>query len=315
MLIALASVFGFRLFSTDVTQAYLQSADKLMSDVYIKPSTEFELGPDQIQKLLKPLYGLVGIGDFWGKTLSEYFQKDLSKENVVGDEALLLNLMKGSLQGLCATYADDIPQAGNEDFYYDTRSIERKFQYKAREFDNIHFAGLHVETCENCFELHQRTYISKLQLPPNPCDFKAFRSLRAMLSWVVNTRLDIVCRIEISAQVTEIMFKGEMDKAIRALNAIIRHLRRTPQLTIKFPKLDKSWLRIQVCSDAAYSNNYNRSSQLGFIIFLADKENRCQPISTVITQVQRATRSVLGSEKIAFTDSFDVVSRTSLKKP
>lgn len=35
VLVGLAAIFGFRLFSTDVTQAYLQSADKLVRDIYI----------------------------------------------------------------------------------------------------------------------------------------------------------------------------------------------------------------------------------------------------------------------------------------
>lgn len=64
MLVGLASLLGFWMFSTDVTQAYLQSAEKLMRDVYVKPSKEFELQPDQVLKLFKPPYGLAEIGDY-----------------------------------------------------------------------------------------------------------------------------------------------------------------------------------------------------------------------------------------------------------
>ena len=38
ILVGLAAVYGFRLFSTDATQAYLQSAEKLTRDVHINPS-------------------------------------------------------------------------------------------------------------------------------------------------------------------------------------------------------------------------------------------------------------------------------------
>jgi Reverse transcriptase (RNA-dependent DNA polymerase) len=55
LLIGLAAIFGCRIFSTDVTQPYFQSAEPLMRDVYIKPSVEFELNANQVMKLLRPL--------------------------------------------------------------------------------------------------------------------------------------------------------------------------------------------------------------------------------------------------------------------
>jgi Reverse transcriptase (RNA-dependent DNA polymerase) len=64
LLVGLAAVFGFRLFSVDVTQAYLKSAFKLMPDVYVTPTDEFELRTDHVLKLLKPLYGLSDSGGY-----------------------------------------------------------------------------------------------------------------------------------------------------------------------------------------------------------------------------------------------------------
>jgi hypothetical protein len=52
--------------SITVTQSYFQSAEPLIRDVYIKPSTEFELDASQVLKLLRPLYGLADSGDNWG---------------------------------------------------------------------------------------------------------------------------------------------------------------------------------------------------------------------------------------------------------
>ena len=87
ILIGLAAIFGFRLFSTDVTQAYMQSAESLMRDVYIKPNGEFELSKGQLLKLLKPLYGLVDSGDYWGKTFSQHLTDDLGMKPCVCNPA------------------------------------------------------------------------------------------------------------------------------------------------------------------------------------------------------------------------------------
>lgn len=66
----------FRLFSNDVTQAYLQSKHSLTRMIYINVKNNdlktFGIGVDQLLELNKPLYGLCDAGDYWGATIERH---------------------------------------------------------------------------------------------------------------------------------------------------------------------------------------------------------------------------------------------------
>lgn len=85
MLSAIAAVFRLRLWGHDITQAYLQSARKLMRDVYLKPSMELELSSEQLLKLLEPLYGLADSGDYWNETMAQHLENDWDMKRTAGD--------------------------------------------------------------------------------------------------------------------------------------------------------------------------------------------------------------------------------------
>jgi Reverse transcriptase (RNA-dependent DNA polymerase) len=93
LLIGLAAIFAYRIFSTYVTQAYLQSAEPLMRDVYIKPSAEFERNANQVLKLLRPLYGLADSGDCWGSMLLNHLEEELGMKQTAGDPAMCFKIL------------------------------------------------------------------------------------------------------------------------------------------------------------------------------------------------------------------------------
>jgi len=72
LLIALAAILGFDIWSEDISQAYLQSASELLRDVYMKPNRQLDIPAGHILKLLRPLYGLADSGDYWHATFAKH---------------------------------------------------------------------------------------------------------------------------------------------------------------------------------------------------------------------------------------------------
>jgi Reverse transcriptase (RNA-dependent DNA polymerase) len=114
LLIGLAAIFGYRIFLTGVTQAYLQNAEPLMRDVNVKPSAEFELNADKVLKLLRPLYGIAYLGDYLGSTLSNHLKEELGMKQTVGDPSMFFKMLDSKLKGMCAAYVDYALHAGNK---------------------------------------------------------------------------------------------------------------------------------------------------------------------------------------------------------
>lgn len=85
MLDAIAAIFCFRIWSQDVSQAYLERADKLFRNVYVLSPEEFQLRSDQLLKLLNLLYGLSDSADYWHKTFVRHITRDLSMKLSTSD--------------------------------------------------------------------------------------------------------------------------------------------------------------------------------------------------------------------------------------
>lgn len=82
--------------------------------------------------------------------------------------------------------------------------------------------------------------------------------------------------------------KWQMDNKLRGLN---------------FVKLDINRLRLYIFTDASFANNKDFSSQIGYVLVLADSSNQANLIHWSSTKCKRVTRSVLASELYAMDHS------------
>lgn len=121
MLVSIAALTGFRLRTQDISHTYLQSANKVMTELYAKPRAGSNLKCNEPLKLLKPLYGLSDSGDYWHVTAKTLLMNCLKIHPPSDDLAYFLKCVQGRLRGMFGTYPGDIISAGGQDLEKQSR--------------------------------------------------------------------------------------------------------------------------------------------------------------------------------------------------
>lgn len=119
MLLALAAIFGWKIWTQDISQAFVKSAGELSREIYIKKFNdvrELNLRPDQAVKSLRQLYGLCDSGDHWDRDFDSFHKKILGLTPSPVDASLYDLVKDCTLQGLTARYVDDTISTGNAKF-------------------------------------------------------------------------------------------------------------------------------------------------------------------------------------------------------
>lgn len=137
ILIAIAAIFGFRLWSQDVSQAYLQSASHLTRDVYVKPRHGIKIRSDQLLRLLKQLYSLTDSGYYWHATLATHLEEDMGMVPLAGVLACFIKLINRKFSGTVGIYVDDTFATVDTNFEKARKVKERTFDRKSRSHDSF----------------------------------------------------------------------------------------------------------------------------------------------------------------------------------
>ena len=117
MLLAIAAIFGFDIWTADMTQAYLQASEPIGRDIFIKRTTsEFEIYPDQCLQVLRPLYGICDAGDPWHTTIDKHHREEMGMEQLKTDSALYYQQGQKKLEGMSGFYVDNLLRTGNASF-------------------------------------------------------------------------------------------------------------------------------------------------------------------------------------------------------
>ena len=202
---------------------------------------------------MKPLYGLAESGDYLNETLTKHHIEHLRMQQANGDFSLFMYHVGKKLSGLSGTYVDDILRTGDEKLKRNSmKTTKRAFESKSPRFNKFAFTGISLKGGKGLRELSQKEYINRLRYLQKSAKFEDFRSMRHKLAWTVHTRPDIACAVSKLAQVTE---RELTQSCIERANKIIKHLKSTPNISLKFPKLDVNTLRLNVYCDSSFTNN------------------------------------------------------------
>ena len=149
LMLVIASIFNFEVWTSDVRQAYLQSAEPLSRAIYIDPpSPKFSLAPEECLQLMKPLYGLCKSGDLWHATLDRHHRQDLGMKSLDTDPTLYHLVSDGTLFGLSGSYVDDMIRCGTQEFRRHCLSTNNRFDMADDEILPCTFTGFRL-SCDS----------------------------------------------------------------------------------------------------------------------------------------------------------------------
>ena len=313
------------LYLRDISQAYVQSVTKLNRDFFIIPPAELttclNVPRSSILKVVKPLYGVPEAGNHWFKTYHSHHLVELEMNQSTYDSCLLY---RNTPFGLVGLQTDDTLFLGSLDFADLEQSNLEKAQFMAKEREvltadhPIKFNGgliqLDVDGAITLTQERQCNNLSLIKSMPtsttsargtvrdrlSPKD--QYVAQRARGAYVAS-----VCQPEASFDLSFAAQVIEPDEGdVKALNKRLQWQIDNSTKGLRFVKLDKDALKLLVFTDASFANNKDLSSQIGFLLVLADESNQANIVHWSSIKCKRVTRSVLASELYAMAHGFDI---------
>jgi hypothetical protein len=311
------------LYLRDISQAYVQSRTPLIRDIFARPPPELGLDKGTILKIVRPLYGVPEAGNHWFGTYHRYHREQLQMRQSTYDPCLLYR-NEDSL-GVIGLQTDDTLLLADETFARIEEEKLREAGFTAKEREKltratpIKFNGGLITQCENSITLTQERHCQNLgTVLPEVVDLTSSRGIvkrtvRTKEQYVAQRArgayIATVCQPEAAfglssaAQVTE---PNEDD--INKLNKVLTWQHENPSRGLRFVPLnaDEDSLKLLVFTDASFANNLDYSSQIGFVIALADKNDKANILHWSSLKCKRVTRSVLASELYGMVHGFDI---------
>jgi hypothetical protein len=319
---------GINLYLRDISQAYVQSTTELNRQFFIYPPPELEMPEGSILKVIKPLYGVPEAGNHWFNTYHKHHTNKLHMIQSTYDPCLLHTRINGF--GVVGLQTDDTLFLADDIFALSEQKELEKAGFLAKERETltnntlIKFNGGIVTTSVSdsshgkySIKLSQDQLCKTLNtVKTSSANLTSSRGVvrqgvtpkdqyiaqRARGAYIAS-----VCQPEASFELSfaaQVINPKEQDA--KALNRRLQWQIDNHARGLKFVELDINTLKWVVFTDASFANLNDNTSQIGFVVTLADKYDNANIVHWSSIKCKRVTRSVLASELYGITHGFDI---------
>lgn len=258
------------LYTRDISQAYTQSTSKLARDVYIYAAQEIELPQGTILKVVRPLYGIPEAGTHWFRTYHNHHTLNLKMTPSTFDSCLLYNS-----EALIGLQIDDTLIAATPKFMEIESRELNKAGFAAKPCEKlttnkpINFNGFKITLRhDGALSISQHKQIMKIKLLDSSFTKEQYIEQRARGAYIATvSQSQGSFNLSHAAQITQ-----PTNKDAETLNRCLSWQLKAGGL--QFVQLDQKSLRLITFTDSSFANNDDLTSQIGYVIALADAQNR-----------------------------------------
>ena len=313
-------MLGITIELRDVTQAYPQSKTLLQRDVFARLPKELvhRYPPNTIMKVILPLYGLAESGVHWWTTYHQHHQERLGMQTSTFDPCLLVSNGTAESFGMVGMQTDDTLILATPEFsaMEDEKIRQANFRCKPKLIlsptQHLDFNGTKLTMDDNrMITVQQKGQSNKINtidatLPDYP---QKQRARGAYLASICQP--EATFDLSTAAQTQNQPNQEDCAKVNKRLN----WQKKNPTRGLRYIPLDLKTARLIVFVDSSFANNRDFSSQIGFVVTLANEEANANASQFKIhgnilhwssTKCKRVTRSVLASEIYGMVDGFDI---------
>ncbi len=312
----------FNLYLRDISPGYVQSTTYLNREFFVRPPQELGLQSDSILKIIKLLYGVPEAVNHWFNTYHRHHLEKLSMTQSTYNLCLMYTDNNSCVFGIVGLQTDDTLFLADKTFAIKEEEQLHKAKLFAKErekHDNssIKFNSGCIKHKSNLIYLTQERQCRNIHLVAlKSMDLTSSRgkiqkTVTLKDQYVAQrAREEYIATISQPEAAFDLSFEAQIvnpkTKDAKALNKRIQWQIDHPTLGLRFVRLNLTFLKLVIFTDASFENNHDLSSQIGFVITLVDSSNKANIIHWLSIKCKKVTKSVLASELYAMVHRFDV---------